>query len=57
MKKKDREARAKFIRLYQKRIWKARRAYLKLFGSTRLFDIHLKPLIRLKLFKQIGGSR
>lgn len=57
MKKAQREAWAKAKRLYQKRLWRARRAYLKLFGSTRLFDVHLKPLIRLKVFKQVGGSR
>lgn len=44
-------------RRYQRQLWKARRAYMKLFGSTRLFDVHLKPLVRLKIFKQKGGSR
>jgi len=57
MKRWQSEARRNFKRLYQKRLWRARRAYMKLFGSTRLFDVHLKPLIRLKVFKQIGGSR
>ena len=57
MKRWQSEARRKAKRLWQKRLWRARRAYMKLFGSTRLFEIHLKPLIRLKIFKQIGGSR
>jgi len=57
MKRWQSEARRKFKRLYQNRLSRARRAYFKLFGSTRIFDIHLRPLIRLKIFKQIGGSR
>ena len=57
MKRWQSEARRKAKRLWQKRLWRARRAYFKLFGSMRLFEIHLKPLIRLRVFKQIGGSR